>query len=61
MMLNPDVLIPFCTTDRQREIIEEIKTAPTITQAAKNVNAAHQGLAVAATAHRHRAGAAGAH
>lgn len=39
MMLNPDTLIPFCTTDRQREILEELKTAPSIAQAARNINA----------------------
>ena len=38
-MLNPEILLPFCTTERQKEILEELKTAPSITQAAKNVNA----------------------
>ena len=38
-MLNPETLLPFCTTERQKEILEELKTAPSITQAAKNVNA----------------------
>nr|BAR35118.1 hypothetical protein [uncultured Mediterranean phage uvMED] len=37
-MVNPDVLIPFCTTDRQKEILEELKTAPSISQAARNIN-----------------------
>ncbi len=38
-MLNPEILIPFCTTERQREILEELKTAPSISQAARNINA----------------------
>ena len=38
-MLNPEILLPFCTTERQKEILEELKTAPSITQGAKNVNA----------------------
>jgi len=38
-MINPDTLIPFCTTERQREILEELKTAPSISQAARNINA----------------------
>jgi hypothetical protein len=38
-MLNPEILLPFCTTERQKEILEELKTAPSISQAAKNVNA----------------------
>ncbi len=38
-MLNPEILIPFCTTERQKEILEELKTAPSISQAARNINA----------------------
>jgi len=37
-MLNPDILMPFCTTERQREILRELKTAPSISQAARNIN-----------------------
>ena len=42
MMINPDTLIPFCTTERQREILEELKTAPSISQAARNINASRR-------------------
>jgi len=41
-MINPDTLIPFCTTERQREILEELKTAPSISQAARNINASRR-------------------
>ena len=41
-MINPDTLIPFCTTERQREILEELKTAPSIAQAARNINASRR-------------------
>jgi len=37
-MLNPEILIPFCTTERQKEIMSAIATNKTVTEACKNVN-----------------------
>lgn len=37
-MLNPETLIPFCTTERQKEIMSAIATNKTVTEACKNVN-----------------------
>ena len=38
MMLNPDILMPFCTTERQKEILSALATESNVSEACRSVN-----------------------
>ena len=38
MMINPDILMPFCTTERQKEILSALSAESNVSEACRKVN-----------------------